>query len=438
MAERFARIGVVEGFYGPLWAPAARLRLIERLHPFGLNTYLYAPKHEPLLGAEALRPPTVAETERLAALAAACAERGIDLWVGLHFERPLNPADEKHLATLADKLLVLADAGVRGCAVLFDDVPASLLEGAAGERFGGSLARAQGHAFTTVHRLVSQRRPEVGWLCCPSRYTLDPLLERHWGPLEPDYLAVLHGAMPAEVPWFWTGPRVCSPTVTPAHLAAWLGTLPRRVVLWDNYPVNDVAMVDELHLGPLSGRDPALAGRLAGYLFNPLLQPELGAVPGATCLAYANDPAGYAPQAAWADALERLLPAEARAPFAALEELTRRSCLEEPPGPLGAGPGASLGARLRVAWEGNTAAGTPPLPALVAELREVLGAMERHLPAALLAEARPWLARLADAAALLEAAPGGAAEAARAAFARGRARVLGDWFLPSPLARRGG
>ena len=53
----FRQIGVVEGFYGRVWSGAERRRFIEVLAPFGLNTYLYCPKHEPALAAEVMRPP---------------------------------------------------------------------------------------------------------------------------------------------------------------------------------------------------------------------------------------------------------------------------------------------------------------------------------------------------------------------------------------------
>ena len=48
------------------------------------------------------------------------------------------------------------------------------------------------------------------------------MLFRSYGAFEPDYLARLHAAVPAEVPWLWTGPQVCSTGVTVDDLEAYL------------------------------------------------------------------------------------------------------------------------------------------------------------------------------------------------------------------------
>jgi len=45
-----------------------------------------------------------------------------------------------------------------------------------------------------------------------------------------------------------------------------------RTVVWDNTPVNDATMVNELHLGPYLGRDPGLADLVGGVLCNPMNQ----------------------------------------------------------------------------------------------------------------------------------------------------------------------
>jgi len=58
-------------------------------------------------------------------------------------------------------------------------------------------------------------------------------------------------------------------------------------------------MRDELHLGPLKGRDPKLPRAVYAYLSNPLLQETLSFIPLATCLDYAADPIHYKPESSW-------------------------------------------------------------------------------------------------------------------------------------------
>jgi hypothetical protein len=426
-ADGFREIGVVEGFYGRVWTPAERGAFIEALLPFGLNTYLYCPKHEAALAAEAMGELNGEAALRLRELATLCRARGVSLWAGLHLEPPLTPGDPEHLRAIARKCLALAQLGCSGFAVLFDDVPAIACPPVPG---GDSVAATHAHAVSEIRREAAALGVEGSWSIVPARYTPDPLLEKEYGPFEPDYLARLDAGLPPDVAWFYTGPRVCSPTIDLGHLSEWQGNSRREVLLWDNYPVNDAAMVNHLHLSPLTGRAPDLPRGMRGYLFNPLLQPALGILPGATCLAYANDPAGYDFQAAWQRALAALLPPGARRAFAELEALTRRSCLLEYLPEAAFAKAGSLAARLQSDWAA-LAAGKPAPNGAARALEELVAELTRALPASMGEQARPWLARLGQAAAIMGAreagdAPGEAAEAYR----KGEAYVLGEWFDP--------
>ncbi len=431
-AGAFREVGVVEGFYGRVWEPRERFAFIESLAPFGLNTYLLCPKHEPALAAEVLRPLGEGEARSLGELAAFCKQRGIALWAGLHLEPPLNVNSAEHLEAVAEKCQALAGIGVTGFSVQFDDLSGAFDPAAP---FGGSLAAMQAHAVTEIHRRAREKGVEAAWLVVPALYSPDPLLEKTYGPFEPDYLARLDEGLPAEVAWMYTGPRVCSPTVSLADVAAWRGASQREVVLWDNYPVNDAAMVNNLHICPLSGRDPGLPEQVRGYLFNPLLQPALGAVPGATCLIYAADPSAYDPAAAWQNALDALLPEAARRAFRELEALTRHCCLEAflPDGSFPArGP---LVRRLEQSWQalqgGGGVSGGGGDGRAAQELGKVLATLEETLPSAMGADARPWLERLRQAGAVFAArAKSSDWSAAAGPYRQGKAYVLGEWFRP--------
>ena len=58
-------------------------------------------------------------------------------------------------------------------------------------------------------------------------------------------------------------------------------------------------MADELHIAPLTGRDPRLPTSVYGYLSNPLLQEDLSFLPLATCFDYAHAPGSYRAEASW-------------------------------------------------------------------------------------------------------------------------------------------
>ncbi len=423
----FSRIGLVEGFYGRIWTVMERERLIAALAPFGLNTYLYCPKQEPALGAELMRPLSHEEAGRLSGIADYCHEHRVALWAGLHLEPPFNVSDGEHIEAAAQKCLALWNMGFTGFCVQFDDL-ASAFDPASD--YGDSLAGMQGHGVAEIFGRAAALGVRGEWLAVPALYSQDALLQNTYGPFEPDYLALLDARLPPEVAWMYTGPQVCSSTVTPGDVRDWQGKSSRRVVLWDNYPVNDAAMVNSLHLSPLTGRAPDLPSAVMGYLFNPLLQAELGSVTGATCISYAGDPAGYDPAQAWEKALAELLPEAARQPFRELEALTRQCCLAEFLPDKTFGGDGPLAARLERSWEAMKGGGKGDAAALRA-LGDMLNALDEELPAPMHEGVRPWLLRLRQAYTVFASRAKSANWSSSASsYRQGKAWVLGEWFSP--------
>src|SRR5256885_1392490 len=208
---------------------------------------------------------------------------GIDFVYGFHPGKGLLFADDKPLRTLIGKAARFHDAGVRTFAVLFDDIPSALTYAKDRKYFGGSLARAEG---SWLAEIVSRQPPawrDVEWWICPSYYSEDAMLGRVFGRFEPDFLAKLSDALPPSVACMWTGPKVVSQTIGLAHARRVAERIGRRLILWDNYPVNDLSMSAEMHVGPLTGRGSRLPEAVYGYLNNPLLQPSLSFIPLATC-----------------------------------------------------------------------------------------------------------------------------------------------------------
>jgi hyaluronoglucosaminidase len=112
-------------------------------------------------------------------------------------------------------------------------------------------------------------------------------------------LEVLGEYLPENVACFWTGPSVVPKKINFAHVQKIAKRVKHPLLLWDNYPVNDLSMREELHLGPLQGRDPKLPRVVYAYLNNPLLQEKLSFIPLATCFDYAADPTHYDPESSW-------------------------------------------------------------------------------------------------------------------------------------------
>jgi hypothetical protein len=165
--------------------------------------------------------------------------------------------------------------------------------------FKNSLARAEGTWMAKILAAQPASWNDVEWWICPSYYSEDALLERVFGQFEPEFLETLAQYLPPNIPCFWTGPSVVSKSITLAHVRRIAKKIKRPLLLWDNYPVNDLSMRDELHLAPLTGRDPRLPECVYGYLNNPLLQEELSFIPLATCFDYAAAPSRYNSERSW-------------------------------------------------------------------------------------------------------------------------------------------
>jgi hyaluronoglucosaminidase len=309
MKISFKRRGIVEGFFGPLWSMAHRKAMFEFGAARGMNTYLYAPKDDPYHRERWTEPYPRHQWQALLQLIRQAQARRIDFVYGFHPGKGLCFSDKTPVRTLLAKARRFYDAGVRTFAVLFDDIPSNLGSNRDRKHFRQSLARAEGSWLQEIQ--AAQPWRDVEWWICPSYYTADPLLARLFGPFEPDFLEILREYLPPNVACFWTGPSVVSKKISLSQAQKTAKRLNHQLLLWDNYPVNDLSMQDELHLSPLQGRDPELPRAVYAYLSNPLLQEKLSFIPLATCFDYAADPIHYDPESSWKKIVCALFGAEA-------------------------------------------------------------------------------------------------------------------------------
>jgi hyaluronoglucosaminidase len=324
-AQTFHRRGIVEGFFGPLWSMAHRHRLFEFGAARGMNTYLYAPKDDPYHRKLWRRPYPPERWREILRLIRAAHQHQIDFVYGFHPGEGLCFSQAEPIETLLKKARRFFAAGVRTFAVLFDDMPSRLKFARDRREFGSSLATAEGTWMTRLLEAQPTGWHDVEWWICPSYYSEDDLLERVFGTFERNFLETLSTSLPAHVACFWTGPKVVCDSIKLNHVRAIAERIQRPLLLWDNYPVNDLSMADELHIGPLQGRDPKLPQLVHGYLNNPLLQEELSFLPLATCFDYAAAPRAYAPEQSWSRAVKERFGADALPHWRAIRRFAEAS-----------------------------------------------------------------------------------------------------------------
>jgi hyaluronoglucosaminidase len=324
-AKTFHRRGIVEGFFGPPWSMAHRRRLFAFGATRGMNTYLYAPKDDPYHRKRWRQQYPQTKWRELLRLIGAAQTQRIDFVYGFHPGEGLYFGDDRAVGILLRKARRFYDAGVRTFAVLFDDIPSRLSDPRDRRAFKNSLARAEGTWIAKIIAAQPANWSAVEWWICPSYYSEDALLERVFGRFEPEFLETLAQYLPPNIPCFWTGPSVVSQSITLAHVRRIVKKINRPLLLWDNYPVNDLSMCDELHIRPLTGRDPRLPECAYGYLNNPLLQEQLSFVPLATCFDYARAPAEYRAESSWTKIVRHRFGADALPHWRALRSYAEAS-----------------------------------------------------------------------------------------------------------------
>jgi hyaluronoglucosaminidase len=336
-----------------------------------MNTYLYAPKDDPYHRERWREPYPKEEWKALLGLIRAAQEQRIDFVYAFHPGKGLRFSAPEPVQALLGKAARFHDAGVRTFAVLFDDIPSRLRYAEDRKHFNGSLARAEGLWLETILERQPASWREVEWWICPSRYTDHPQLARAFGSFEPRFWQTFAKHLPDPVACLWTGPAVVPRRVSLAHARKAARQLRHPLILWDNYPVNDLSMSDEMHLAPLTGRDPRLPEVVYGYLNNPLMQERLSLVPLATCFDYAADPAAYDPERSWREAVLELFGSSAFPHWRAILEFCERMNRSK-------------------AGERSAA----PAPERLRTLREADRYLLRHQGRRWFEEFRPWRARL--------------------------------------------
>jgi hyaluronoglucosaminidase len=376
-ASPFAIRGVIEGFYGHPWTHGQRLRLIDFLAARGMTTFVYSPKDDPLVR-EHWRVPYGADAlGQLAELVARCRDQGMELAWCVSPGLSIRYSDAADRDALMGKMRAVAALGVGRLGLFLDDIPWELQHSEDRTAFA-DLADA--HVALASHVFAA--------LPAGSRLIVCPTV--YWGTGTEGYLATLGRAIDPRIDLFWTGRAVCSPTLDLADAAVFTRTAFRPPTYWDNYPVNDVAMGYELHIGPYKGRDPQLWRSATGVVANGMELFEASLIPFATIADYLAAPEAYEPEASWRRAMADVVGEADLEAFALFADNVRSSCLSVEDAPIVSA--ALEQARFRIS-QGDAATAAVDLGALADRLLAAAAHLLRGKVrnAALRDEIRPWL-----------------------------------------------
>ncbi len=368
--------GIIEGFYGPPWEDQARIEMIDFAARHRFNTFFYSPKDDPYLRRDWRTPFEGKSLRRVNEFIDHCRDRDIDSMVGVSPGLSMRYSSAEDNGLLAEKIASLIELGAKRIALLFDDIPDRLQHPADIDAFP-DLATAQAETANRVFERIA-----LPFVVCPTIY---------WGAGDEEYISRLGRLLDPRIDLFWTGRAICSPAITAAEAAHFARVNRRPPVYWDNYPVNDASMSDEMHIGPYQNRDRALDRFSQGVMANAMEYPEASKIGLATIADYLWDPVGYDPDQSWQWAIEEVAGAADANALALFADTVRASCLSDPD-PVGL-TGELEGYAFRI-QSGATEEAARNLTAygneLTAAAKHLVGGMENDV---LRAELAPWLSK---------------------------------------------
>ncbi len=287
--------GVIEGFYNQPWPHTERVRLLRFLARSGFNHYLYAPKNDPWHRQLWRESYPDDEKKNFRELADAGNALGIAINYGISPGLSINYNDPAEVEKLKAKLKEMFDLGIRNFTLCLDDIPDS-------NKADRKMALDQVKLVNEIQRFLLSLDPKCRLFFCPTVYSFP---YSHWVNQNKNFAAYLEtlAQLDPEVMIMWTGPtQTFSDIIDLKSAAEYQKLWNRPILVWDNYPVNDVSLQKNIFLGPYLGRDPKLGEAVAGIFSNPMFIVNANRLPLFTMGKYFTDE-NYDPWKAYQEAM---------------------------------------------------------------------------------------------------------------------------------------
>ncbi|MEH7081603.1 protein O-GlcNAcase [Neobacillus drentensis] len=313
--------GVIEGFYGLFYTAPERNNLISFIADHGFNQYIYGPKNDRQHRARWREPYPDFIMEQFAETVAHSLHRGVEFCYSLGSGVSINYASEEDFHLITSKFKAFYDIGVRHFMIMLDDISAEFHNQEEQLMFN-SYAGAHVHIANRLLYWLKSLDKSCKLSLCPTDY--------HGRPPFSDYIHELGKGLDQEIDIFYTGPEICSETISELDTADFAAAVQRKPIIWDNYPVNDLAMTSEMHIGPITGRESSLPNVCKGFIVNTMSQAEASKIALLTFADYFNNPKCYEPWISWEKALKTVAGEENYEAIKLFGENSLYSCLAYP------------------------------------------------------------------------------------------------------------
>jgi hyaluronoglucosaminidase len=377
--------GVIEGFYGAPWSNAQRATQLAFYGRYKMNAYTYSPKDDVYLRAKWRDPYPRANLAALATLVRAAAGNHIRFTYALSPGLSICYGSASDDAALIAKLQSMWAIGVRSFSIPFDDISYTKSNCRADTVRFGTGARAAGDEQAFILNKVQRDFIDTH----PGAEPLQTVATEYHDTAPSAYKTAMKNNLSPKVIVGWTGEGVVPAIITTAQARQAAAVYGHRILLWDNYPVNDY-VPGRLLLGPVAGRSASLTTVLYGITANPMTEPQASRIALFTDADCMWNSARYDPERSWRAGIASLAGGSdaSRIALTAFADLNRASRIDSSAAP-------ALSARLArfwTAWKAGDVGAAASLDQYLGILRNIPATLKKNLDdPEFLAETRPWL-----------------------------------------------
>ena len=293
----FKKRGYIEGFYGPTWENSKRLSVMKLMASYGMNTFFYAPKDDIYHRAKWRDLYPENELTQLKNLFNVARENFFDFHWTIGPGLTYKYTSDEDFKLLINKIKSVYDIGVRNFGLLLDDIPWDFQYEEDAKAFD-SVVDAHIYLVNKTYSALKEIDTSINLTVCPTQYS---------GNCNDYYITKFGCNIPADVDLFWTGAEICSRVLTVREADELTYSTNHRPLYWDNFPVNDCEMFQEMHLGALIGRDKDLYKHCEGIISNVMEFAECSKIPLMTIADYLWNPITYNPEESLNNANEEML-----------------------------------------------------------------------------------------------------------------------------------
>ena len=320
----FAVRGYIEGFYGKPWSHENRRMMLELMSFYGMNTYYYAPKDDPYHRDKWSELYPENELSALSELAALCEEKFVKFHYCVAPGLSMKYSSEEDFDKLICKAEQLYNIGIRNFGLLVDDIPEDLWFDEDKAAFDGEAVNAHIVLSDKFRNFLKEKDSKCTLTVCPLQYH---------GRGDEYYISKLGQGISGDIDIFWTGKNICSQEITVREAVIFENATNRQPLYWDNFPVNDAEMYNEMHIGYLTGRESDLYRYSRGIVSNTMEYALSSRMPLLTVCDYLWNPVSYDGFDSWQKACEIIL-GEEKELFMPLLDNLLTSCLKVENSPM--------------------------------------------------------------------------------------------------------